>query len=57
MSPAFVGLTIASWGGNIQGIFKLQLFIIDILNASLAAKNKKTELATSSIIGSQIMNL
>ncbi|CAD8102975.1 unnamed protein product [Paramecium primaurelia] len=47
VSPAFVGLTIASWGGNIQ----------DVLNASLAAKNKKTELATSSIIGSQIMNL
>lgn len=42
-----MGLTVASWAGNVG----------DILNASVAAKNKKTELATSSIIGSQIMNL
>ena len=42
VSHSFVGLTIASWGGNIS----------DIMNASIAAKNKKTEFATSSIIGS-----
>lgn len=52
---AFVGLTIASWAGNISGMY-LNIFLYtnnkDVLNATMAAKNKKTELATSSIIGS-----
>jgi Ca2+/Na+ antiporter len=47
VSHAFLGLTFVSWGGNIS----------DIINCSIAAKNKQTELATSSIIGSQIFNL
>jgi Ca2+/Na+ antiporter len=47
ISHTFVGLTMACWGGNIS----------DIMNASIAAINKKTEFATSSIIGSQIINL
>lgn len=47
ISHTFVGLTMACWGGNIS----------DIMNATIAAINKKTEFATSSIIGSQIINL
>jgi Ca2+/Na+ antiporter len=42
ISHAFIGLTIASWGGNIS----------DVMNGIIAAKSKKTEFATSSIIGS-----
>jgi len=42
VSAAFIGLTFSAWGGNIS----------DVINASISAKNYKTELATSTIIGS-----
>jgi len=42
VSHTFIGLTIAAWGGNIS----------DVISTCVAAKNKKTEFATSSIIGS-----
>ena len=47
ISHAFIGLTLTSWGGNIS----------DIMNATVAAKHNRIELATSAIIGSQIINI
>lgn len=47
ISHAFIGLTLTSWGGNVS----------DIMNATVAAKHDRMELATSAIIGSQIINI
>jgi len=34
LTPAFLGMTIGAWGGNIGGEF----FILDVVNSSMAAK-------------------
>jgi Ca2+/Na+ antiporter len=47
LTHTFVGLTLACWGGNIS----------DVINACVAAKNRQIEFVTSSIVGSQILNL
>ena len=51
-SHAFIGLTIGSWGGNIGGNLFYYFLIVDVVNSSMAAKQRKTELALSAIIGS-----
>ena len=47
LSASFLGMTILSWGGNIG----------DTVNASVATKLNAVELLTTSILGSQVMNL
>lgn len=47
ISAPFLALTLISWSGNIS----------DTINASVASKLNASELLTTSIIGSQIMNL
>ena len=59
LSATFLGLTINAWGGNISGYYiiftKIILFFLkkkDTINATIAAKSKKTEFLTGTIIGS-----
>lgn len=47
IAASFFGITLISWAGNVG----------DSINASVAAKAKKVDILTTSILASQIMNL
>jgi Ca2+/Na+ antiporter len=47
MSASFLCMTLLSWGGNVG----------DTINATVATKLKAVDLLTTTIIGSQVMNL
>ncbi len=47
LTASFLGMTLLTWGGNVG----------DTINASIAAKLDAPDLLTTSILGSQVMNL
>ena len=47
LTASFLGLTLLSWGGNVG----------DTINASVATKLKAVDLLTTTILGSQVINL